>query len=166
MKPATKKILIGSVITLFIVLLIRYGINKTNKLIEVFDKMTIEPHSVKNVNIPIDFSHIKFDLSVLLTNPTNDAFSVSGLGIATLKQINVYYDNVFIATANVILDEISIPANNQLVIDNIPIEVPKPLQFVVNNWELVWSMINNFKLSKITVTGILDVSGVEVRIPQ
>jgi hypothetical protein len=154
----TKKIIISIIVVLALFAI--YGYNKAKTLLAVFDKMTIEPAGISNIDL--SFKRIKFNLDVLLTNPTIEDFSVSGFGIASVKSISVFYDGIFVATSLVNITDISIPAENQIVLHDIVVEVPKPLEFVADNYPIISSMIadfNNFKISKITTTAVIEVAG-------
>lgn len=149
-----KKLIIGFAVLL--ALAIYYGWNKAKKLMQVFEKITIEPVFGGVSNIDINLNRIKFDLDILLTNPTMDDFEVSGYGLAKLQTINLFYNKKFMATAAVPLTEISLPAKNQMVIKYIPIIVPT--NFLIQNPEIV----TNFDTAKLSVTGILEVAGNQI----
>lgn len=97
------------------------GFQKFNKIKAIFDQMDIDPHWISKPNISL--ANIKFNLDVKLTNNSVDNLFVTGASVAQLKQIDIYYKNVFLATVNVQLTEISIPAKSFLIIKNIPVRV-------------------------------------------
>lgn len=155
-----KKVLIS--LAVILLLLAIYGWVKGNKVIAAYEKMTIEPYSISEPKISQE--SLKFKIDVLLSNPSNEDFDVDGFGIIYLKDITVFYDGVFIANSKVNLTKISIPANDQLVIHDIEVEVPKPLLFFANNLALIYDMVQNFDESKITVNGVLNAAGQKITI--
>lgn len=163
MKSSTKKIVVSLLVVLAFVVI--YGYNKAKTLVGIFDKMTIAPAGISNVDVSLD--RFKFNIDVKLTNPTQEDFTVSGYGLAELQEISIFYDGLYIATSQVNLSEISIPGENELIIHNIAVEVPKPLQFVANNIATIGQMIidfNKFNISKLSTTGIINVAGQTIEI--
>lgn len=157
---STRKKIVISVLVL-LALAILFGYNKAKKLIAIFDKMTIEPDDISEFDF--NWQKITFKIDVLLTNPTADSFDVSGYGLAKLKKLNVFYKNVFLAsTNNFVITDISIPANDKLIIHKIPIEVPP--KFLLENPALVTDLIENFDVNDFTTTAVLDILGNEISI--
>ena len=163
MKPTTRKVVIAIVVALALITL--YGVNKAKALMAIFDKMTITPAGISKVNVGL--SNISFNIDIKLTNPTAQDFSVDGYGIAELKEISIYYNGIYIATSTVNMTQISVPSDNELILHNIPVNVPNVLDFVQNNLAMVYGMITDFNsldLSKVTTTGKLSVAGYTIAI--
>lgn len=152
MKTSTK-IAIG----LFIILGVTVGlaINKIKKLKETFEKITIEPINVRNIKI--NSGNLNFNVDVLFINPTLNDFNVKGY-IVNLKQLKFFYKGQYIATASAVFSEISIPANNQLIIKNIPVTAP-----VVNVLQNIVNLID-FKAENLGVVAIVEIAGKEFTI--
>lgn len=126
----------------------------------IFDQMTIEPAGISNVNVSLQ--NISFNIDVKLTNPTPENFTVDGYGLAELSEISIYYDGMYLATSQVGLTQVSIPSKNELILHNIPVNVPKPLDFISDHLVLVYSLISDFKkldINKLTTTGKLSIAG-------
>lgn len=155
MKLTTKKIVIA--VAVFFAFVALYGYTKAKTLIGVFEKMTILPNDVSNIDISLE--RIKFNLDILLSNKANDDFDVSGYGLVTLKEVKVFYNNVYLATSTLNITGMVIPAQMNLIVEDIPVEIPKPLQFFAFNLPLLYGMIANFDPNKITVTATIDVAG-------
>lgn len=130
------------------------GFKKVSKIKTIFDAMEIKPDSYSKFDFNLSEAKIRFNLNVLLSNKTNEDLYVTGVSVATLKQIQLYYKGAFIGTANVNISEISIPANKLLLIKNIPIEVQ-----AVNVLQNIKSLIN-FDINLLTVNGIIEVLGI------
>lgn len=163
MKPTTKKIVISALVVLAFVAV--WGFNKAKTLMAIFEKITIDPSRISKVDVSLN--RIKFNIDVLLTNPTQEDFNVSGFGIATVKSVSIFYDGVYIATSNVDLSEISLPAINKIILHDIVVEVPQPLDFVANNLVLISNMFQDFKklnIDKITTTATIQVAGQTIEI--
>lgn len=133
-----------------------FGFKKYEKTKAIFDQMDIEPHSFSDLNV--SFSRLKFKLDVVLKNNSNDDLFVTGSAFAVLKAIDVYYKNNFIATANVNINEISIPNKNQLIIRNIDVSAN-----TVNVLQNIRSFLD-FKIEHIGVIGIVEAFGTTYRI--
>ena len=145
MKPIVKNILIGS--ALLLVAGTIWAKDKIDKTIAVFDKITILPNSLprkirfsnpNKLGIP---QNISFDIDLLIKNAAADEFSVSGLGIATLETVDVFFKKNLIGTANVQLEEIAIPPQSNYVIQNV--------NFTGNTLSIL-SNANVFQSAKIT----------------
>lgn len=137
-----------------------YGISKAKTLIGVFDKITIEPDKISDPDL--SWTRIRFKIDILLTNPTQESFDVSGFGVAKLKTIHLFWKGTYIATSIVNLVKISIPSNNQLTIHDIDVEIPT--KFILQNMKLIKSMISDFDVKYLTTTGILEVAGNDIEI--
>ena len=153
-----KKVIIG--VVLVFVLLGYYGYSKAQKLIAIFQQMTMEPKSVGNFNVSL--SAINFTIDVILTNPTIDSFDVNSFGIASVKSIDIYYKNIFIATSIVNITSISVPAKDQLIIHDIPVTVPPKL--FVTNPALVYELATNFDINQVITHAIIEIAGVQIDI--
>lgn len=86
-----------------------YGINKISKL-----QMDWKTFNLKAV------------LDLKITNPTSTPIGITGANMLTVKQINLIdaISRKKIGTAILNMEEISIPANDSIVLPNIPISVP------------------------------------------
>lgn len=161
MTPTTKKVLIVGGLVLVGYLIITA--EKLMKMKAIFEKMTLTPFSIpKNIKLikPNSFgipTTISFDIDVKMENPTGDDFAVSGQ-IATLKKIDISYDGKFIGTANVNIIEISVPNNNSLILHDINVEV------AISNALSNISSLMNMDINKITITGVIDVLGVNYNV--
>lgn len=152
MKTSTK-IIIGVVALLALIAL--YGYKKAMKLKEVFAKIDIKPTGFRNLKASL--TDIRLDVDVVMINPTNDDFSVSA-HIANLKRLNFFYKGKFLATAKPEMTQISIPANNQLKITNIPVILSTQAVFE-NAMEFL-----SFNINKLSVEAVIEVAGSEIYI--
>ena len=151
MTPSTKKIVLYS--TLLLAGLSIWMYSEYQKIKAVFDKMTISPANFKNFRI--EDSNIKFDMDVLLTNPTATDFFVTGGMFADLKQITLYYNKTYMGTASVSINEVSVPHNQSIQISNIPVQLP-----IINALQNIAALTDLSALwNGITVTGIVNVLG-------
>ena len=153
----TKKVLIVGGLVLVGYLIITA--EKLMKMKAIFEQMTLKPFSLprnikfinrNNFGIP---TTISFDIDVKMENPTGDDFAVSGQ-IATLKKINMFYDGNFLGIANTNIIEVSVPNHNELILHNINVEVA--ISNALNNV----AELMNMDMNKITITGVIDVLGV------
>lgn len=151
----SKKILLG--IGAIVALSLVYGYNKVQELQSIFDKMTIEPYKFKNVKV--DFTKLTIVMDFLLINPSNLDFAVSGY-VATLTKVKVYFKNVFIGIANINMDEVSVPAQGQIIIHDINIVLP--IKNLVQNGE----NLLDFDEKYLTFVGVIEVAGNEFEIGQ
>lgn len=145
------KIVIGIVV--LIALITFYGYRKAMKLKALFEKITISPSGFRNLKMSL--TDIRLDVDVVFYNPTGDNFEVSGY-IATLNRLNFFYNGKYLATAKTSLDEISIPANNQLKISNIPVVLPTA-SVVAYTMDFL-----TFDINKLTVEAVIEVAGTEI----
>lgn len=132
-----------------------YGFQKVSKIKNIFDKMDIKPDSFSKFSPDFQNALIRFNLNVKLSNKVSDDLYVTGVSVATLKEIIVFYKGTYIATAKVNIIEISIPGNTDLIIKNIPVEVAG-----VNVLQNVTSFLN-FDFNLITVKGVIRVLNVD-----
>ncbi len=135
-----------------------YGYNKAMNLKSIFDKMTISPDGFSGLDVSLE--RIKFNLDVKITNPTSEDFIVSGSAFADLKKLFIYYKGKYIATADVDLNQVSIPHNNSIVFHNIPVVVSSGT--VLDN---ISSLID-FSMNDITITGQINFLGSQYLIAQ
>lgn len=131
------------------------GFQKVSKIKNIFDKMEITPDSFSKFSPDIPKALIRFNLNVKLSNKISDDLYVTGVSVATLKEIIIFYKGTYIATAKVNITEISIPGNTDLIIKNIPVEVAG-----VNVLQNVTSFLN-FDFNLITVKGVIRVLNVD-----
>ncbi len=145
------KIIIGIVVIL--VLISFYGYKKAMKLKALFEKITISPTGFRNLKMSL--SDIRLNVDVSMFNPTGDNFEVSGY-IATLNRLNFFYNGKYLATAKPVLSEISIPANNELKISNVPVVLP-------TSSVLAYAMeFLTFDINKLSVEAVIEVAGTEI----
>lgn len=145
------KIIIGIVVIL--VLISFYGYKKAMKLKALFEKITISPTGFRNLKMSL--SDIRLNVDVSMFNPTGDNFEVSGY-IATLNRLNFFYNGKYLATAKPLLSEISIPANNELKISNVPVVLP-------TSSVLAYAMeFLTFDINKLSVEAVIEVAGTEI----
>lgn len=149
------KVIIGIVV--LIALITFYGYRKAMKLRALFEKITISASGFRNLKMSL--TDIRFDIDVIMFNPSGDNFEVSGY-IATLKRLNFFYNGKYLATAKPVLSEISIPANNQLKISNIPVVLPTA-SVVAFTMDFL-----SFDINKLTVEAVIEVAGTEIYIKQ
>lgn len=149
------KIIIG--VLFFVVLVSIYGYNKAMKLKSIFEKITISPTGFRNLSVALD--KITFNVDVEMFNPSEDNFDVSGY-VVKLERLNFFYNGKYLATAKPQLSEISIPANNRIRINNIPVVLPTA-SVVAYAYEFV-----NFNFNKLTVEAVIGVAGREITIKQ
>jgi hypothetical protein len=159
---ASKKTAIIIGLVLLIAAALAISIAKAKALVRIFQKITMEPNRVSNISISLN--QINFNIDILMINPSPDAFEVNGMGIASLKEISVYYDGVFVAKSFPNISEIAIPAENQLVLPNIPVVINEPLKLLASNLTLAYSMIQNFDVNKLSTTGVIRVAGQDINI--
>lgn len=152
MKTSTK-IIIGVVSLLALIAF--YGYKKAMKLKDVFSKIDIKPTGFRNLKASL--TDIRLDVDVVMINPTNEDFSVSGY-IANLKRLNFFYKGKFLATAKPEMAQISIPANNQLKITNIPV-VLSTQAVLENTMEFL-----SFNINNLSVEAVIEVAGSEIYI--
>ena len=129
------------------------GWQKIKTLKAVFDRMSIRPSGI-SAFVP-GLVKITFRMSFKITNPTNEAFSVTGASIATLKRIKAYYNGRFMGMADVNLTEIDIPSNSYVELKNIP--------FTVATENLLDTIltVDEINLNNLTIHAIVEVFGNE-----
>jgi len=127
------------------------GFQKFNKVKAIFDAMEIVPDAISKINVSLQL--LRFNLNVKLINNSADDLFVSGASVAQLKKIDIYFKNVYLATANVSLTEVAIPGRNSLVIKNIPVEVSTGTALANA------SSFFNPKLSDFQIVGIVEAMG-------
>lgn len=150
MKPVVKKtIIIGSLI---IGAVFAFSAQKYNDLKRVFEQLTMKPKNIRDLKVSL--SNISFVTDLLFTNPTNEAFDVSGY-IATLTRLNFFYNGKYVATAKPTITDVNIPAKNQLEINNIPVVIPA--QSVLDNLQEIMS----FDVNNLSVEAVIEVAGKE-----
>ena len=120
-----------------------------------FDNLDITPVWIDNIKPGLTQS--SFSLDVMLKNLSEEPFEVSGLGIATLKRIEVILNNQVVGVANVQMEEISIPAFGNQVIYNIPVTVSTAA--IVNNSSNIKKL-----LASINLIGYVEALGSEYQI--
>lgn len=123
MKPIVKKLLIAGTLTLIGLSLLAK--EKFNQTYDTFMKIGILPFSLPK---QIKFSEnnaifipqkVSFNMDILIENPDTQDLSVSGLGVAKLREIQIYFKNVLLGTTNLELDQITVPAKGSTVLKNV-----------------------------------------------
>ena len=150
-----KKVLIASGIALAGMAFLGY--QKVQNLKSVFDRMTIRPSGLSNIKV-IGLSTLRFDLSIKITNPTNEAFSVSGISLATFKRIMVYRKGEYLGMATINLGEIEIPAGQTIEIKNVPFEAA-----TINVLKNLLT-IESLSIDQLTMVAVVEVLGTEYTI--
>lgn len=150
MKPAVKNTLIVSGLLLGAVALFAY--EKIERLKRVFENLIIRPKNFRELKVSL--TNISFVVDLLITNPTNENFDVSGY-VATLRRVNFFYNGNYVGTAKPQISEIDIPAKNQLQLNNIPVVLPAKaiLQNIME--------ITAFDLNKLSVEAVVSIAGTE-----
>lgn len=131
------------------------GYKKAKSLKTVFDNMTIAPSGIRNLKLGL--KEVSFLLDFTITNPTSEAFSVSGASIASLNRIMVYKDGNFIGMASVNMEAIEIPSNGELTIKNVPFKIATQ-----NALNLL--LQDSIDINKLTILAVIDVLGNEYTI--
>lgn len=149
------KVLIGLGIVVFLTSI--FGVKKAKEMQILFSKLTIKPLNFRNFSG--NLKTIKFYCDVVLKNPTDIDFEVNGY-LIKLTQLNFYYDGKFLATSYQNITDISIPANNELLLKNILVEV-NVINALQNANELY-----NFSYDKLTVEAIVNVAGYNITLKQ
>ncbi len=149
MESKTKKILIAAGIVIAIAGFSAY--RKARKVAEIFDKMEIDP--VWADDFKIQGGKLKFNIDVKLTNKSDDDLFISGLNVAKLKTLYVYYDTRLFGVAQVNITKISIPSNRELILHNIPVE-SNAVNLIANA-----GTITSFDVNKITCTATIEALG-------
>jgi hypothetical protein len=126
---------------------------KVQTLIQIFDRMTIKPSGISGF-VP-GLVQIRFKLDFKITNPTNEAFSVTGASIARLKKIVAYYNGQYMGMAELNLEAIEIPARSFTVLKEIP--------FTVSTQNLLSNLLTatDLDLNKLTLLAGIEVLGKE-----
>jgi len=123
MTTQTKKLLLAGVIAIIGIGLIFK--DKIEQTIDIFSKIDIKPNSLpkkirftepNQLGIP---QKILFNIDIIIINPDYRELSVSGLGVAKLRDVTIFFKNVLIGTANLQLEEIVVPAKNVLVLKDV-----------------------------------------------
>lgn len=132
--------------------------NKTQRLIAIFDKMTIKPASLPK-KIKIGLLEVSFDIDVALSNPTGEDFAVTG-GVATLRKLAVYYKGQFLAVADTNVQSVSVPSYDKMILHDITVVVPTTqLLAVIGSQSL-----SNISVNDITVVGTIEVLGTYITV--
>jgi hypothetical protein len=126
MKPALRNVLIGAaVLGAFAII---YAKDTIDSALTVFEKITMKPSSFPKqlklwennaLYIPQKFS---FNIDILISNPAFQEFYVTGFGVVTLKTISIYWKDFFIGTANLGLDEITVPPQSSFILKDVHFE--------------------------------------------
>lgn len=134
------------------------AINKVKGLASIFDHMTIKPNSFPK-QVKTTLTSITFNIDIRISNPTKEPFAVSGY-IATLKRIDVFYKDNFIGSADLLLDEISVPANGHTILRDVRIAVA-PAVLLQNIMTLAQQLTTSMNLNDLKFIGVIDVLGTE-----
>ena len=162
MKPAVKNLLIGTGIALAFFSFAVY--DSVTTALTVFEKIGIKPISLpKKISFsnPNDLGipqNISFAIDIKIENPDFREFAVSGYGVASLKQVDIYFKDFHLGTANLELEEITVPAQSSLIIEDVP--------FVGNTLSVLQNAtaFSNLSLSDLRFTGIIEALGTQYQI--
>lgn len=126
-------------------------IHKVMTLKAVFDRMKITPSAIKDFKLTL--TEVSFKLNFKITNPTTEEFSVSGASMATLKSVSVYRSGNFFGSAWVNLNEIIIPAQSTVELQNLQFNIS--LQSLLENL----STIDKISLAELRIEAVVEVLG-------
>lgn len=153
MKTGTKIILGGA---LLIGAFALYAKDKIETAIDVFQNVSIKPFSLPKrvkfsepnaLQIP---QKVNFEIDIAIVNPDFREFSASGFGVIKLSSVSAYFKDALIGTANLNLDEITVPAQSNFVIQNVAM-TGNTLSILQN-----LSAFTNIKLSDLKFTAIIE----------
>jgi hypothetical protein len=123
MKPIVKNLLIVGTLTIIgLTLLAKEKIDQT---MATFGKIGILPNSLpkqikfSNPNAIAIPQNISFNMDILIENPDTEDLSVSGFGVAKLREVQIFFKNVLLGTTNLQLNEITIPAKGKTVLKDV-----------------------------------------------
>lgn len=153
-----KTILIGAGIALLAG--VAFAAKKLKTLQAVFDEMTISPADISDFKVKgtFPFFEIHFKLDIKITNPTTEAFSVSGASLAVLKSISIYRKGEFLAKADLNLTELIIQPKSSVVIKYIPFTAS-----AVNVLQNALTM-SSININELTIIATVEVLGTEYEI--
>ncbi len=126
------------------------GYNKVKRLQAAFGQMSIVPSDISNLKVN-GLLNLSFNLSFRITNPTNEDFTISGLGMVTLKRIVVYRKGQFLASADMSIDSIQIPPLKQVDIKHVPFNIAT-INLIQN--ALTWE---SFGIDELTIEAVVQV---------
>lgn len=156
MKPIIKNILIGA--SLLLVGFAVYGKQKVSQIQAIFDQMTIKPVGFSNVNFSIKAATLSLNLDIKLSNNTVDGLYVTGLSLASLDRLIIYYKGILLGEANVNIGEISIPAYSYIVLNDIPVTVD-----AINILDQGLALLS-FNINDLTIVGEISALGTTYQI--
>lgn len=147
-------LLIGGAVVAGLLLI---GYQKVQDFTAVFDRMNIYPSGLRNFKIK-GLKEITFDLDITLKNNSGTAFSLNGIYLAKLKRVVITRNGEYIATANLNLETIEIPALSSIIIPNVPV--------VANTAGLVMNLFSSEQISidQLGISAIVEVLGREYTI--
>jgi hypothetical protein len=150
MKSIYKKLLFGVALTAVAVTAVGY--NKLEQIKRIFEKLHIKPANIRNFKI--SWTALSFDLDLLIVNPTNETLNINGY-LAELRRLNFFYMGQYIGTAKPVINEITIPAQNELLFKNIPVVLPTST--VLQNI----ASLTSLDVNKLSIEAVIVVSGKE-----
>ena len=125
MKVSTnQKVVIG---LSFLALIVAYGKKKYDDYSYVINALSFKISKISKVNIK--GLSLFFNIAIKFTNPTEMDFYVDGLGLISIKKVEVYRKGVFVGEANSDVTKIEIPAYGSTTLSGITIET-KYLNFL------------------------------------
>lgn len=127
-----------------------FGYKKFQKLQDFFNNIGIQLLGVKDIKFTSHF--VEFKANVKLVNNTNEDFSITGYFVK-LKDLNFFYKGKYIGKAMPNLVEISVPKHNELIIQDIPANIP--LNAIFTNL----AEITTFNANNLTVEAVVTVAG-------
>lgn len=134
------------------------GWQKAKSLKDTFDKMSIVPVALRKVDF-ISLTTTRLNVDVRLVNPTQQAFSVSGV-VATLKRLIVFYKGKYVGSADLNITAFDVPANGTSLIKDIPLTVENfaALSILLD--------IGNIDMKNLQITATIEALGSEYQITQ
>lgn len=162
MKPIVKNILIAG--ALAIIGLTLLAKEKLDQTMATFGKIGILPNSLPKKIKFSDYNaifipqKIDFNMDILIENPDTESLSVTGLGVAKLREVSIYFKNVLLGKTNVELDEINIPAQGRTIL--------KDVAFTGNTLAIGQNLsaFSNPQLADFKFLGTIEILGVDYEI--
>lgn len=130
-----------------------YAYKRVTETKAIMQQMDIWPSDISNIAAGLTW--FRFNISFKIENPTDADFSVSGLGLITVKRIMVYRKGRYLGMSEVNISDIEIPAKTTREIKHIPfkIETANVLRNILT--------IESFSLEELRIVAVLEVLGSE-----
>jgi hypothetical protein len=111
-----------------------FSLKKIKDYKNILDQLTVNLHDTAQINVGnMSISNslsgaanwINIDVKLKITNPTKNDFSLSGLGLITVKEVFIYdASNKLIANAQLNESQLKIGANDFTITKWLPLELP------------------------------------------